>query len=321
MALPDYEAWALFAAVAARGSFRNAAEASGVSVPTVSKAVARLETRLGVALFHRTSRRVTLTAAGEGLAAHARAIVASGAEAEEAARADAGELAGPIRLTAPLSLGLSCLGVPLAEFLAAHPRVTIDCMLSDAQCDLVGEGIDMALRIADLADSTLLAQSIAPIPAAIVASTTYLARHGTPQHPRELNRHRLLGYGHARRDAPIRLTGPDGETVQVEPTGPLFVNNGDIMLPLLLAGEAMAMLPNFISGQPLIDGRLVPVLADWHLPPLALSLVSPPSRLRPARVRALATHLVRSLRSDPALTARLSAGPGLKLEPRQGPER
>lgn len=307
--LPDYEAWALFAAVADSGSFRAAAMASGVSVPTVSKAVARLEARLGVALFHRTSRRVTLTAAGEGLATHARAIVASGAEAEEAARADAGGLAGPIRMTAPLSLGLACLGAPLAGFLADHPDVTVDCILSDAQCDLVAEGIDLALRIAGLADSSLLAQAIAPIPAAVVASPAYLARHGTPRHPRELPRHRLLGYGHANRAAPVRLTGPEGETVAAAPTGPLFVNNGELMMPLLLSGDAMAMLPTFICGDALLDGRLVRVMEDWHPPAMTLSLVTPPSRLRPARVQALARHLVNALRADPALTALLSAGP------------
>lgn len=309
MRLPDYEAWALFAAVAGTGSFRAAAAQCAVSVATVSKAVSRLEAQLGMALFHRTSRRVSLTAAGEGLVVHARAIVASGQEAEEAARADAGQLAGPVRMTAPLSLGLACLGGPLSDFLAAHPQVTVDCVLSDAQCDLVADGIDLALRIADLSDSTLLAQAIAPIPAALVASPDYLARHGLPHHPRDLSRHRLLGYGHAVRAAPVRLTGPDGDTISATPTGPLFVNNGELMMPLLLAGEAMAMLPTFICGAALLDGRLVRVMEEWHPPAMTLSLVTPPSRLRPARVQALAQHLVGALRADPSLTSLLSAGP------------
>jgi DNA-binding transcriptional LysR family regulator len=303
MGLPDFEAWAMFAAVADHGSFRAAAAASGVAVPTVSKAVARLEQRLGIALFHRTSRRVTLTVAGEGLAAHARTIVASGAAAEEAARADAGVLAGPIRLTAPLSFGLSCLGDPLAAFLAAYPGVTIDCILSDAQCDLVADGIDLALRIADLADSSLLTQTIAPVATAIIASPRYLAQFGTPAHPRELIRHRVLGYGHGRRSAPIRVIGPGAETVVVEPNGPLFVNNGEMMLPLLISGQAMAMLPTFILGDALRDGRLVRLLDGWQTPPLTLNMVSPPSRLRPARVRALSDHLVGALRQAPALAA------------------
>lgn len=303
MTLPDFEAWALFAAVADHGSFRGAAAANGVSVPTVSKAVSRLEVRLGVALFHRTSRRVTLTAAGEGLADHARTIVASGVAAEEAARCDAVSLSGPIRLTAPMSLGLACLGQLLADFLALHPAVTIDMVLSDAQCDLVGEGIDLALRIGELSDSSLLAQGIAPIPIGLFASPAYLERHGTPQHPRELSQHCLLGYGHAQRNAPLRFPDLGGERLAITPSGPLFANNGDVMVPMLIAGQAIALLPRFIVAAPLADGRLVSVLERWTQTPSMLNLVSPPSRLRPQRVTALAQHLVATLRDHPLLAA------------------
>lgn len=291
----------MFAAVADRGSFRAAAEASGLSVPTVSKAVARLEDALGVALFHRTSRRVSLTAAGERLADQARAIVASGVAAKEAARADAGELSGPIRMTAPMSLGLACLGQPLADFCAAHPAVTVDVLLSDAHCDLVAEGIDFALRIAELEDSSLLSQTIVPVDILLFASPAYLAMFGDPVHPDDLSRHRLLGYGHAQRAAPLRLTGPDGERVTVNPTGPVFTNNGDLMLPLLVAGQGIGLLPRFIARAAVDRGELVPVLTDWSPAHVALHLVTPPSRLRPARVTALAQTLVAALRDDPLL--------------------
>lgn len=306
MALPDYEAWALFDAVATHGSFRGAAKATGLSVPTVSKAVHRLEAALGVALFHRTSRSVTLSAAGERLSFQARAMVVAAAQAEEAARIDAQTLAGPIRMTAPLSLGLCSIGAPIAEFLSAHPAVTIDCMLSDAQCDLVANGHDLAIRIGELSDSSLLAQSIAPVPASLLASPAYLDRYGEPQHPRDLEHHRLLGYGHENRRAPVRLVGPGKETVSVQPRGPLFVNNGELMLPLLVAGEGLAMLPHFIAREALRAGRLVPVMPDWQPPPLTLHLLTPPSRLRPARVGALARFLVDRLRNDEAFAARLA---------------
>jgi len=297
MQLPDFEAWALFAAVADHGSFRAAAAANAVSVPTVSKAIARLEARLGVALFHRTSRRVTLTAAGEGLADHARTIVASGVAAEEAARCDATQLSGLIRLTAPMSLGLACLGDALSSFLLLHPAVTIDLVLSDARCDLVADGIDLALRIGSLDDSSLLAQVVAPVPIIFVASPAYLDNHGTPLHPNDLSAHRLLGYGHERRNAPVRFTHRQGEQASVPPSGPLFSNNGEVMLPLLLAGQAMALLPHFIVAEPLASRRLVPVLADWTCHGAMLHLVSPPSRLRPQRVTALAAHLIATLRA------------------------
>lgn len=311
MQLPDFEAWALFAAVADHGSFRAAASANAVSVPTVSKAIARLEARLGVALFHRTSRRVTLTAAGQALADHARTIVASGMAAEEAARSDAAQLAGQVRLTAPMSLGLACLGDVLASFLGQHPRVTIDVLLNDARSDLVAEGIDLALRIGTLDDSSLLAQAIAPVPILLAASPAYLAEHGVPDHPHQLSAHRLLGYGHDRRDAPVRFVHREGDRVSVAPTGPLFVNNGELMVPLLLAGQAMALLPRFIVAQPLAHGALVPLLDEWTAQAMTLFLVSPPSRLRPRRVVALAEHLVTALRSHPLFAVNSSTGPDI----------
>lgn len=299
MQLPDFEAWALFAAVADHGSFRAAAAANAVSVPTVSKAIARLEARLGVALFHRTSRRVSLTAAGQGLAEHARAIIASGVAAEEAARSDASELSGLVRLTAPMSLGLACLGDVLSDFVSRHPAVSIDVVLSDARCDLVAEGIDLALRIGALDDSSLLSQAIAPVPMLLVASPAYLERHGVPAHPDDLSGHRLLGYGHDRRDAPVRFADREGERLSVQPGGPLFANNGELMVPLLLAGQAIALLPHFIVAGPVASGALVPVMPDWTSQATMLNLVSPPSRLRPQRVTALARHLVAALRAHP----------------------
>lgn len=299
MQLPDFEAWALFAAVADQGSFRAAAAANAVSVPTVSKAVARLEARLGVALFHRTSRRVTLTAAGQGLADHARSIVASGVAAEEAARCDATLLSGPVRLTAPMSLGLACLGEVLASFLSQHPQVTVDVVLSDARCDLVAEGIDLALRIGALDDSSLLSQTVVPVPMLLAASPAYLAAHGVPGHPHQLAAHRLLGYGHDQRNAVVRFVDAAGERIAVTPSGPMFANNGDLMLPLLLAGQAMALLPRFIVSRHIATGVLVPVMSDWTAHQTMLHLVSPPSRLRPHRVTALAAHLVAALRAHP----------------------
>ena len=301
MRLPDTEAWLLFASVADLGGFRAAATAHGLSVPTVSKAIARLEAHLGMALFHRTSRRITLTLAGERLVESARAIATAAQSAEEAAISNAGLPAGPVRITASMSLGLACLGEPLAQFLAAYPAVTLDLILSDAQCDLVADAIDIALRISEGEDSSLLTRVIAPVPTLFVASPAYIARFGEPQHPDDLSRHRMLGYGHARRDAPIRLNGPDGARATIEPNGPLFANNGEVMVPMLTSGEAMAVLPRFLIADHLNAGRLLPVMTQWALPPLTLGLVTPPSRLRPQRVRLLADYLVETLRQSPLL--------------------
>lgn len=291
MALPDYEGWACFAAVADSGSFTAAATALGLSKASVSKAVTRLEVSLGITLLHRSSRQVTLSTAGTRLLEEARAMVAAAMAATEAARGDRVDLAGPIRLAAPMSFGIKVLGPPLAAFLERHPAVQIEVVLSDARTDLVAEGIDLALRISSLEDSSLLARTIAPIAASVLASPAYLERYGTPRHPLELADHRLVGYGHRDKVFPIRFHR-EGEEATVIPTGPLYANNGDIAVPLLLAGSGVAMLPDFIAETEIASGALVRILTDWSLPTSFLHLLSPPSRLRPARVRALSDYLV-----------------------------
>ena len=297
MALPDYEGWAMFAAVADAGSFAGAAAALGVSPASVSKAVARLEAALGLALFHRTTRRVTLSTAGRDLLPEARAMVAAAAAAVEGAREGRGVLAGPVRLTAPMSFGIRALGGPLASFAAAHPDVTVDVMLSDDQCDIVAGGYDLALRIAEMPDSTLLSRTVAPVPLALVASPAYLAAHGTPRHPLDLGLHRVIGYGHRGQIVPLRFARA-GETALATPGGPMFANNGDIMVPMLLAGQGLAMLPEFIVADELADGRLVRVLTEWQLGRSNLQIVMPPTRRRPARVNALVEHLLTALKAS-----------------------
>lgn len=295
MSLPDYEGWACFAAVVEHGSFTAAANALGLSKATVSKAVTRLENALGITLFHRSSRVVTLSTAGAGLIDDARAMVAAATAATEAAHGDRADLAGSIRLAAPMSFGIKVLGPPLADFLTRHPAVEIDVMLSDARHDLVAEGIDLALRISSLENSSLLARTIAPIAGSVIASPSYLAAHGTPRHPLELSSHRLIGYGHRERAIPLRFHR-DGEEATVIPTGPLFANNGDIAIPLLIAGGGIAALPDFISEAAIGAGDLVRIFTDWSMPQNYLHILSPPSRLRPARVTALSDHLVTTLK-------------------------
>jgi DNA-binding transcriptional LysR family regulator len=222
-------------------------------------------------------------------------MVAAATAATEAARGDRNDLAGPIRLAAPMSFGIKVLGAPLAAFMERHPAVEVELTLSDARHDLVAEGIDLALRIAPLDDSTLLARTIAPVAASVIASPAYLERNGTPRHPLDLAAHRLIGYGHRERARPLRFER-QGEEATVVPAGPLFTNNGDVMIPLLVAGGGIAALPDFIAEAELASGALVRILPDWSLPQAFLHLLSPPSRLRPARVRALADHLVDTLK-------------------------
>ena len=297
MPLPDLEAWAVFAAVVEARSFSAAAERLGVSKATVSKVIARLEARLGQALFHRTSRRLALTEAGKPLAERAARILAEALAAEEEARDGGSGLAGRIRVAAPLGFGIANIAPLIARFLTAHPEVEIDLDLSDARVDIVADGFDLALRIADLPDSSLRARRLCGIQTHMVAAPAYLAAAGTPRHAAELADHALLAYANV--SGPWRLEGQDGESVSVRPSGPLRVNSGEAMVPALLAGLGVARLPGFIVGAHIASGALVEILPAWRSPSIGLHLLTPPSPLRPARVEALIAFLVEHLR-DPA---------------------
>ncbi len=289
MRLPDLEAWAIFAQVVEHRSFSGAAEAIGVSKATVSKAITRLEAHLGQSLFHRNSRRLVLTENGRELAEHAAGILASGVAAEEAAHDAAIAPTGLVRVTAPMTLGLLHLAPALAEFLAANPGIEIDLNLSDARVDIVAEGIDVALRIADLPDSSLKARRLGPIRTHVVAAPAYLAQRGRPTHPAQLGEYACLGYTNVQ--GPWRFYGPDGAEATVRPSGPLRVNSGDAMLPALRAGLGIGILPDFIVDPDLAAGTLEAILTDWWGPPIALHLLTPPGGLRPARVEALIEFL------------------------------
>jgi len=290
MRLPDLEAWAIFACVVEHRSFSAAADAIGVSKATVSKAIARLEAHLGASLFHRTSRRLTLTESGKTLAEHAQRILAEAQAAEEAAHDTASVPAGLIRVAAPMTFGMTYLAPAIAEFLAVNSAIQIDLHLSDARVDIVADGFDVALRIADLPDSSLRARRLCGIAVHCVAAPAYLDAHGRPSHPAELSHHACLGYTNAPGGV-WRFTGPDGEEAAVRPAGPLTTNSGDAMLPALRAGLGIARLPDFIVGADLASGALEAILADWAPPAIALHLLTPPSPLRPARVEALIAFL------------------------------
>ena len=295
MRLPDYEAWSIFAAVANEGGFSRAAELLGLSKATVSKAVSRLEAQVGAPLFHRTSRRLVLSESGTALLEQAKAIVAAGEAAEEAARDEASEPVGQIRLAAPMSYGISRVAPLLSEFLCSHRGISIDMHLSDARVDLIGERFDLALRIGALPDSSLRARRLRGVKSYVLASPDYLAENGEPRHPAQLGEHRCLSYSLSSNPESWRFTGPDGSEAVVRLSGPLRVNNGEAMLPALCAGLGIGTLPDFICEKEIAAGRLKPILSDWRTPPIAIHIVTPPGSFRPRRVTALIDFLAEKL--------------------------
>ncbi len=296
MRLPDFEAWAMFACVVEHHSFSAAADSIGVSKATVSKAITRLEASLGTTLFHRTSRRLSLTESGKNLAERAARILAEARCAEEVARDAASAPSGLVRVAAPLTYGVRHVAPVIADFLSANPGIEIDLRLSDARTDIVADGFDIALRIASLPDSSLRARRLRAIPGHIVAAPAYLARHGTPRHPAELGEHSCFAYANLPAAQAWHFRGPGGEEAAVRATGVLRTDNGDAMLPALRAGLGIAYLPDFIVGDDLAAGTLVPILEGWSGDGIALHLLTPPSALRPARVEALIEYLTARLR-------------------------
>src|SRR5216684_1574597 len=263
--LPDFEGLAIFAKVVETRSFIGAAAELKLSKATVSKAVSRIEARLGARLINRTSRRLALTDAGRQLAGRAAHLLAEGEAAEDAALAQATQPRGLVRLAAPMSFGVLNVATLLPEFLATYPEVSVDLHLSDAMVDLVGEGFDAAIRIAAMPDSSLVARRLCEMPPYLVGSPAYLRKHG--------------------------------KSATVRPSGPLRVNNGDAMMPALVAGTGLAILPEFILRGALAAGRLERLLPDWSLPSGGVYWVTPPGGPRPKRIEVLADFLVRKLAS------------------------
>jgi DNA-binding transcriptional LysR family regulator len=304
MKLPDFEAWAIFATVAEHRSFSGAAETLGVSKATISKAITRLEQSLGTSLFHRTSRRLTLTQSGESLSEHAQRILAEGQAAEESAHDAAAAPVGLIRVASPMTFGINYVAPAIADFMVEHPGVHIDLRLSDAKIDIVAEGFDIALRIADLPDSSLRARRLAPVETRIVASPLYLDRRGRPRHPLELGEHDIFAYANVA-STTWTFRSPAGDDVAVRPNGRFTSDNGDAMLPLLHAGLGIARLPDFIVDEEIAAGRLEAILTEWKGPSIALHLVTPPSALRPARVELLIEFLAARFKELCASKSRL----------------
>ena len=298
--LPDLEGWAVFARVAELGSFAAAAAELGLSTATVSKAVARLERRVGAALLSRTSRRVALTALGRTVAADAGRLLAESEALEAAAASQVTRPHGVVRIAAPMSFGVGHVAPLLPEFLAAHPAVSVELSLSDEVVDLVGGGFDLALRLSSLPDSSLRARLVCGMRRLTVASPAWLARCGAPARPDDVPEGEMFGYAYARPASRVlfRHAG-SGAEVTVETNGRVRANNGEAMVPMLLAGLGIASLPEFMVWEALQSGALVSVLEEWRAPAIGLSVVTSPGRARPLRVTLAIEFLVERLGAAP----------------------
>jgi DNA-binding transcriptional LysR family regulator len=293
--LPDFEGLAIFAKVVELRSFAAAAVELALSKATVSKAVSRLEERLGARLFNRTSRRLALTDAGQKLAERATRLLLDGEAAENEALAQSVAPRGLVRLAVPMTFGVKAVAPILPEFLEAYPDVAVELHLSDAMVDLIGQGFDAGLRIARLPDSSLIARRLCAMPRYTVAAPSYLKRHGRPTHPMHLAQHKCLDYSYLSTPGVWHYTNAAGEQASVRPAGALRVNNGEALMPALLAGLGIADLPDFIVGDAVSSGAVEVILKGWKQTEASVHLMMPPGGPRPARVDVLADFLAKRL--------------------------
>ncbi|MFN3945731.1 MAG: LysR family transcriptional regulator [Allosphingosinicella sp.] len=284
-----------FVRVVETGAFARAAERMGISKPVLSRRVARLEEQLGARLLTRTARGAQPTDIGEAYYARASAILADLEAAQEIVAEAVTQVAGPIRLSAPLSFGVAHLAPALADFAAAHPRVELDIEYEDRSVDLVGGGYDLAVRIGKLADSALIARRIAPVRKVLIASPAYLAARGRPEVPADLPGHDLLLYANEQ----WRFRVGDGwEQVRVRPR--LRADNGDMLLAAAVAGLGICILPSFIAAPAIEAGKVEVLLRRHPLEEVGLHVVMPPGRAATARVRALVDFLTDRFGPEPS---------------------
>jgi DNA-binding transcriptional LysR family regulator len=287
-----------FIRVVEAGSISKAAEQLAMAKSGVSRRLAELESRLGVRLMNRTTRRSSLTEAGQSYYKGAVKLLADISELDAATADTDALLAGVLRLAVPLSFGLCHLSPAIDEFLRLNPGLNINVDFSDRHIDLVEKGVDLAIRIADLGDSTLRARRICPIRIMLCASPEYLQKKGTPKVPADLKSHRILQYDVGAGNT-LRLEDRQGRVHNV-PTHPHIVaNNGDFLRDMAMAGHGITLTPSFIAWEAVAAGHLVPVMAEYCPRQLSAYAVYPPTRYLSRRSRVFIDFLVEKFGEKP----------------------
>lgn len=273
-----------FVAVVETRSFTAAAQRLGITKSLTSKQVTKLEDRLGVRLLHRTTRKLSLTEAGERLYERAARALGEIAEAQQEVSGFQDVPQGRLRVSAPMSYGLSHVVPLVPEFMRQYPKVVVDLQMDDRKVDVVSDAFDVVIRIGRLADSSLVARHVRPVRMYTAAAPDYLARHGVPQHPLDLRVHACMVYTGTALDWMFR--SEDGRELRVEPNGVFFSNNGQALREAALAGHGVIRSPDFTVAEDIAQGRLVPVLENFRTFEPDLYLVLPERKHMAAKVRA-----------------------------------
>jgi LysR family transcriptional regulator, regulator for bpeEF and oprC len=277
-----------FSETAKRGGFAAAARELGMAPSTLAKAVGRLEAQLGLRLFHRTTRQVSLTADGERLFRRCQRVLAELEELQSDAAGVRAAPGGTLRIDMPIVFGRRVMLPLLAKLVQQHPQLRLDVRLSDAYVDLVKDGIDVAIRVGALQDSTLVARRFASQQLVLVAAPDYLVRRGTPRALEDLaaHRHVLFRMPSSGRDRPQQFK-LKGRPISLQPADGERFNDGEAMVQAAVLGLGLAQVPDYMCADELADGRLVEVLQAHRPAPMPIHAVLPAQRLVPARVRVL----------------------------------
>ncbi|SMF09804.1 DNA-binding transcriptional regulator, LysR family [Tistlia consotensis] len=280
----------VFVRVVQAKSFSEAARSLGLSPSAVSKQIGRLEDRLGARLLNRTTRQLSLTEIGAAFHERAERIVNDIAEAERAVSHLHGAPRGQLKVNAPVAFGIDHLAPLLPGFMAENPEVSVDLSVNDRFVDLVEEGIDVALRIGELADSSLIARRLAANRRVVCAAPSYLERRGTPASTADLKRHNCLVYTYRQQRRDWHFDGPGGHEL-VTVNGDLETNNAQVLRMAALGGLGIVLLPLWLVGPDLTEGRLIEVLPQYHVPDSSIYAVWPAGRHLSPKVRAFVDHI------------------------------
>lgn len=289
----------MFVKVVEAASISGGADRLDIAKSAVSRRLSELESRLGVQLLQRTTRRLNLTESGRAYYERCLRLLADVEEAELAVSSVHGALSGKLRVALPLSFGLLHLAPLIHEFSMLHPGIDFDLDFNDRQIDLMQEGFDLAIRIAKLADSSLIARRLAVIRHIACASPSYLAQHGLPKTAADLVNHAGLGYSNRANPGLWSYQTPSGQDRNVKIPIKLLANNGDFLCQMAIAGHGILMHPSFYVAKSIKRGELVPILTQYRWPELNAYAVYPATRHLSTRVRAFVDFLVERLSDEP----------------------
>lgn len=305
--MDKFEDLQTFVRVVETGSISAAADRMSIAKSAVSRRISDLEHRLDVQLFQRTTRKLNLTETGKSFYERATQILADLEEAELAVSQQHGSLAGRLKIAAPLSFGLLHLGPAITEFMHLHPQIQFEMDFNDRQVDLLQEGFDLAIRIARLSDSSLVARRIAPVHHVVCASPDYLASHGMPHSPADLQQHRCLVYSNIADPDVWHYRDQTSKAAKVSVPIALRSNNGDFLRDAAIAGRGIILEPTFIVYQAIKANKLRPILTDFQWPVVNAYVVYPSTRHLSYRVRTFVDFLADRFAGTPYWDQSLAA--------------